>query len=81
MPRGLQPKERFINSVAAFLCVGEHLLEHPKGEFRLPRRATRERSDVILDVGWADRVERTRTEDAEMRQHLADTRQRRRADA
>lgn len=41
----------------SFALVSEQLLEHAQRELGLPRRAARQRGDVVLDCGRADLVE------------------------
>ncbi|HWQ24821.1 MAG TPA: hypothetical protein VNK94_12010 [Gaiellaceae bacterium] len=80
-PRRVDAEDALIDEVSALLGVREHLLEHPKRELGLARRAACERCDMVLDRGRTDLVERDTCEDVEVRQDLAYTRERRGADA
>ncbi|MGH2920963.1 MAG: hypothetical protein ACRDKU_02720 [Gaiellaceae bacterium] len=63
--------------MAALLRVREHLLEYTESELSLAGSATCERGDVVLDRCRTDLVERDRAEDVEVRQDVADARERR----
>jgi hypothetical protein len=80
-PRRLHAEDTLVDEVPALLRVREHLLEHAERELGLAGRATCERGDVILDGRRTDLVERERAEDVEVRQHVADARERRGAHA
>jgi hypothetical protein len=75
-PRRLHAEDALVDDVPALLRAREQLLEHTERELRLPRRAARQRGDVVLDRGRVDLVERDTCEDVEVRQDLADARER-----